>query len=380
MTCSICGAVGETLACFTTSVTSESARMAAGSELRLCTRCGLLHTHASIDWEAYYANQYDAKLTADGVDEIVSNSDGAIVFRTDVDYEQMRRLLGTSLQRSTRVFEYGCGRARILSRLYRDGHRSLAAFDLSESYRSEAARYCGEHIYIKDRPSLRCELAFSLFVIEHDTSPLESIRYLHSVIDENGFLYAVVPNYRTNIIDLACADHVNHFSSDTFCSLLEGSGFSVCSVDEQGSIGAMAVVAQRRAIVGFESIRERSDLVTLSRNDSTAFIEYLRSLRAVGQKLRRDRPVWLYGAGFYGALVSSELTSAGHVVRGVFDANPRKTGTSFLGHVVRHADELNRADLGDAQLIMCVNPRIAPSIAQRFAGSVGAVVMIGTEA
>lgn len=380
MTCSICGARGEILTSFAISVTSESARLPTSSELRLCPRCGLLHTYARIDWSDYYAHRYDAKLTADGPDEIVSTTDGKIVFRTDLDYEELRRHLGSSLQATTRIFEYGCGRARILSRLHRDGFRSLAAFDLSESYRSGAARYCGEHIYIKERPSIRCDVAFSLFVLEHDTAPAESLRYLHSVIESEGLLYVVVPNYRTNIIDLSCVDHVNHFSADTFCSLLEGCGFSICKVDEQGAIGATAIVAQRRANVRFEQTWERPGLVTRSRADSAAFLKYLDDLRAVAQTLRRDLPVCLYGAGFYGALVSSELSSVGHVVQGVFDANPRKTGASFFGHPVRHADELIHARLTDTQLVVCVNPRIAPSIAQRFHGFVGSVVMIGATA
>lgn len=377
MICNVCGAPGEVIASFANSLTSESRRLPAPSSLEACPCCGMLHSAAQVDWARYYAEEYDAKLSDGGADEIVSLEDGQTVFRTDFDYALFRRHLGDRLTPSTSLFEFGCGRARILSRLHRDGFHDLAAFDLSESYRDGAARFCAERVYIGTRPDLRCDVAYSLFVLEHDVAPVDSLRYLHGVLRPEGLLYVVVPNYQTNVVDLACADHVNHFGPTTLRAVVEGVGFVVETVDDTSSIGSLVLVARRGEHQTVPPSWARLDLVAESRASAGEFVDYLASLRATISVLAPTQPIWLYGAGFYAALVHAEVVAAGHQVAGIFDANPRKAGSIVLGHRVRGADEIASAGLGSAQLLICVNPRIGQSIAERWSPHVGSIRAIG---
>jgi SAM-dependent methyltransferase len=368
MSCRVCGATGKQVATFETSITSESKLLRAASSLMSCPQCGLLHTELALDLGEYYAKHYDAKLSDEGIDEIVSTTDGSVVFRTDLDYAVMQRFVGPLISKGSALFELGCGRGRILSRLHKDGFRDLSAFDLSEDYREGAAQFCGDRIYIGERPALECDLAYSFFVLEHDADPPDSLFYLRSILRPSGHLFLMVPNYVTNVVDLACADHVNHFSGQYLSGLLRSLGFELIAVDEESAIGAVVVLARRGEDAPARDGWRFADpaLVAYGARTSGAFIEYLRDLRRVVERVSRDRPVYLYGAGFYATLWNAELEAAGIRVAGLFDANPRKTGTTVLGHAVRSAASIPEAGLGDATLIVCVNPRIAPSIAEAY--------------
>src|SRR5690349_1328597 len=97
------------LRCFPRSVTSESRLIPAESALHVCDACGHLQSTVAIDLAQYYADHYDALLTDEGHDEIVSTADASIVFRTDLDYSLMKRHLADALEASPSILEFGCG-------------------------------------------------------------------------------------------------------------------------------------------------------------------------------------------------------------------------------------------------------------------------------
>src|SRR5262245_2251736 len=226
--CPICRARGVVLYAPAASVTSESKLLPAASELRCCTGCGHLFTSVAVDFSRYYAVEYDSTLSDDGLDEIVSTADGRIVYRTDVDYELMMRLAGKDAGKAAAILEFGCGRGRILGRLARDGYTDLTGYDLSERYREPVSRAIGEpsRVFIGVRPSSRrYDLVCTFFVLEHDVDPVGSLAYLRGVLARHGKLYLMVPSFPSNPVDLACADHVHHFSPRYMRALLAACGF-----------------------------------------------------------------------------------------------------------------------------------------------------------
>ena len=379
MTCILCGGGTDLLQAFPRSVTSESKLIPAGSALHLCTTCGHVQTTIDADLGRYYAEHYDATLTDEGHDEIVSTTDGRIVFRTDLDFELMKRHLGRVLERDPSIFEYGCGHGRILSRLYKAGYHRLAAHDLSELYRASISPFVApESIFIGKRPTDETfDLVISFFVIEHDTDPVGSLLYLRDRLAPAGLLYLMLPSYITNSADLACADHVNHFSPRTLAELICAYGLRIVALDETSAIGAVVVIAEAAGTaVEREAVELRNpELVAYSRASSAEFLDYTTRLEALAKRLR-GRRVALYGAGFYGVLVQAQLENADVQVVDVFDANPRKQGTFRLGVSVQSPDALATGKWSDVDLIMCINPKIAPSVGEKFAPSVREVHVI----
>jgi SAM-dependent methyltransferase len=372
--CHLCGSLGWGIVDFDHSVTSEAKLVAHRSALWLCEHCGHLFTTLEVDLRTYYATQYDATLTDDGLDELVTTESGEMTFRTDVDYGLFRRILGDELHAGTSVFEYGCGHGRILSRLKKDGVSDLTAFDVSETYRAPVEAMIGEgRLTIGAPPMVRdVDVACSFFVLEHDELPVEALLYLHTVLKPGGLLYLVVPNYLTNVTDLACADHVNHFSPRSLHRLLESCGFEIMLSDDTSSIGAVAVLA-RAVPPPVQILVDTAEILGEARGAGREIVDHLARLKRVVERLDRSHGVYLYGVGFNGALMSAYLKAARGEIAGVFDANPRKHGTLRLGHLVAAPEAATKVEHGDSTLVICVNPRVSRQLAARFAPVFGSV-------
>jgi SAM-dependent methyltransferase len=365
--CTVCGAEGEVVVAFDKSVTSESRLVDAPSELRVCSCCGHMFTTTAIDFDRYYADHYDAALTDGGPDEIVTDKSGQVRYRTDVDFELFQAMALHEIEANSRIFELGCGRGRILSRLAKHGYRDLWAYDLSESYRAGAERHCGaDHVFIGDKPkNFQADLACSFFVLEHDTAPQSSLDYLASILEPGGLLYLQLPNYEANLGDLACADHVSHFSPTYLSRLLARSGFAIEAMDDTTALGAVSIFA-RRTTAAPAPAQDDPWMCARSAQAARGFAAYVDRLRSLSERLE-GREVVLYGAGFYAALVRAHLEPKGFRITGLFDANPSKQGTVRQGSVVEPPEALERGNRREAELVVCVNAAVSRSIADRYA-------------
>jgi SAM-dependent methyltransferase len=305
----------------------------------------------------------------------VTTPDGSVVFRTDLDHGIFRDKVLANLPKDAAILEYGCGRGRILSRLAKDGFTDLTAHDVGRAYRAPLARIVGpDRVFLGERPTGRTyDLLCSFFAFEHDPEPGDGLRYLRSVAAPNATLYVVVPSYGSNPGDLACADHRSHFSAAVLAELVTAAGFSVLEVDEQASLGALVLVAKNLG-AGNRPVRKSRSRVQAARAHAQSFLDYLARLERLAPSLAEAKDVYFYGAGFYAALAATVLPAAAHLA-GVFDANPKKHGTVKLGATVQSPDAIAEG-CRDGSLLVCVNERIAPSIAERYRAHFRAVWVV----
>lgn len=363
--CPLCGARGVGLWTHRTSVTSESRVLSTPSTLSACGGCGHLFTAMPIDWEAYYRDHYDATLSDDGMDEIVTAKDGSASFRTDVDYGFMRAMVGERLTPRSRVLEFGAGRGRILSRLRKDGFEDLTAVELGEKYAAPLAALVGsDRVFIGERPAGAFDFVCSFFALEHDVDPLGSLRWLRSVTAPGGTLFLMLPYFETNAVDLACADHLHHYRAEVLEAMLGAAGFDVDEIDTTASLGAILVTATQRggvprALAPREGAYERSLAAVKSYMDLAERIESL------GDRLEPETPVCLYGAGFYATLAAASL--GGLPISAVFDKNPKKHGLVRLGATVLDPRAIEAGGFEDRQLVVCVNGLVAGAIRDAYA-------------
>ncbi len=356
---------------FPRSVTSESRVIEKESSLLCCSTCGHLMSQLAVDWADYYRTQYDATLTDGGADEIVTTADGALVFRTDLDFGLFQDKVLRHLPLNTRIFEFGAGHGRIVSRAHAAGFTDYAAYDVGERYGESLAQWLNrDRIHIGVQPAVEVDVVCSFFVLEHDVDPVGSLRYMRSLLRLGGLIYLVVPNFESNPADLACADHVQHFHPERFAALVREEGFSVRQVDTTSAVGTTIVVAEaitpvlrapRVALVAFREITARA---------MQHFEELCERLKLVADSVSDGESVVFYGAGFYSTLLFSMLGDA--KLAGVLDANPRKHGMDRFGVKVRGPSSLSEAD-ADSKLLVCVNPAISRGIGQSLGGSFRAV-------
>jgi SAM-dependent methyltransferase len=373
--CPLCGGPSDVVVRTETSVTSESKVLDAASRLAVCFHCGHVLTALDLDLARYYASSYDAVLTDGGPDEIVSLPDGSITFRTDLDYGLLRDKVLRHVTPEASIFEYGCGHGRVVSRLVRDGFADVRAYDLGARYREGLARLIGDdRVFIGARPEgLQVDVACSFFVLEHDADPVSAIRYLRSVVRPGGRLFLMVPNFATNAADLACADHAHHFSVSLLRGLVEALGFSVLEVDGASSPGAMVLVARNDGAEP-RAYEPPPDAYAESRRAIEPFLALAARVERLPERVPDARPVYLYGAGFYAAYANAALR--GRPVAGVFDANPRKHGTTKLGCVVTDPSRIGGDEHAGASLVVCVNGVVAGAIRDRYRDAFADVICL----
>jgi hypothetical protein len=373
--CPLCQGESELCAENAVSVTSESKTLPAPSELHLCAHCGHLFTTVDFDFDRYYAESYDSTLTDDGMDEIVSTADGKVIYRTDFDFGLFHDKVLAHTPRDARIFELGAGRGRIASRLGKAGFTNVSAFELGKRYREPLAALVGdENVFIGERPTDRAfDVLASFFVLEHDVDPRGSLAYLRSVAAPGATLYLMVPNFVSNAIDLACADHAHHFSAGTFSAIVAAAGFTIREVDEHSSIGALIVVARNDGATTHE-LRPDARAVAASRAAAAPYLALRDRIAALESRGRDERRLFLYGAGFYATLARAAL--AARPIAGVFDANQKKHGALRFGKAVRDPAEIAHEDLSDAELLICVNGAVAGAIRERFTPFFGHVACL----
>jgi hypothetical protein len=299
------------------------------------------------------------------MDEIVSTADGKVVYRTDFDFGLFQDKVLSRVARDARIFELGAGRGRILSRLGKAGFTSLTAFELGTRYREPLSALIGDaNVFIGERPTARqFDVLASFFVLEHDVDPCASLAYLRGVAAPGAKLYLMVPNFVSNAIDLACADHVHHFSAKTFAAVVEAAGFTIDEVDEQSSIGALIVVATNRGAAP-RALEPAHRAAEASRSAAAPYLALRDRIAALASRAGDERRLFLYGAGFYATLARAAL--AARPIAGVFDANKKKHGVLRFGKAVRDPAEIAHEDLSDAELLICVNGAVSGAIRERF--------------
>jgi SAM-dependent methyltransferase len=322
-----------------------------------------------VDWADYYAANYDSTLTDEGMDELVTTPSGELVFRTDLDFSLFAKTALEGLPLDAKIFEFGSGHGRILSRLRKAGYRNLYAFELGTRYREPLSRLVGpERVSIGAFPEWdEFDVVCSFFVLEHDTDPRKSLASLRRITRQGGLLYLMLPNYLTNSVDLACVDHVHHFSPDVLTRLVEAAGFEVLNVDTKSSLGAVTLLAKNSG----QQPRDMAKLISQApaRVELGAalapYFELSRRLQALPDRIELDKPLYLYGAGFYATLAHAALGAP--KLAGVFDANPRKRGQQRLGCVVLDPGSIASDRYRDGQLLVCINGAVAPQICERYA-------------
>ncbi|MBL8958106.1 MAG: class I SAM-dependent methyltransferase [Myxococcaceae bacterium] len=367
--CPLCGGDAETLAELPASITSESKALDGESRLRLCGTCAHVFTEADVDWHAHYTRDYDATLTDGGLDELVVTPEGKTVFRTDYDYAVFRRMAGDALHGAARVLEFGCGRGRILNRLVRDGFKRTWACDLGERYAAFAESLLGKgRMSVGSIPEGPFDVICTFFVLEHDTNPLQSLKALRQRLAPGGTVFIMLPAWKTNLGDLACADHAHHFSIETLDAVLGAAGLERVSVDV-ATAGTLAVTARAGEVI---PLMPRPQLVEANREAAQPLLETLERLQHLPTRVDPARRVFLYGAGFYAALANAFVPK----VAGIYDANPRKQGLERLGHTVAAPQDISKHKHAHDCLVVCINAKSAGTVAAQYREAFGQVLTL----
>lgn len=149
----------------------------------------------------YNPKIFDVSNIAEAQHIILTPEPGLTVeerWRSETPYlvEQIMRLAGPILG-GTRVLDYGCGIGRLSKALIEATGCLVIGIDQSTSMRALAAHYVNDARFMACHPvlmpalDLRCDVAISVWTLQHCLKPAEDIANIRSALRERGRLFVL---------------------------------------------------------------------------------------------------------------------------------------------------------------------------------------------
>ena len=140
------------------------------------------------------------------------------------------------LDANSKVLDFGCGAGTLLwsfAKLRSDFN--LFGFDLDdrELKKLSAIPNFKKLLVGELDKSLKFDLISMSHSLEHLVSPIETMKLLGAMLNENGHLVIAVPDCSKDPFKLLIADHCSHFSVATLKIFLENSGFEVVRIESR---------------------------------------------------------------------------------------------------------------------------------------------------
>jgi hypothetical protein len=327
-----------------------------------CPACAHLCGEPLDDTKAYYASDYRILLDQDDEDQIYEVQASDIVYRTD---HQVATLLSKiEIPFSAKFLDYGCAKASTPKRLHASRQDvQFHLFDVSEMYTSYWYQFvkpsqCAIH-HTPANWQGHFDIVTSFFSLEHIPTPLDTVKHIASLLNDEGIFYGIVPDTFGNVADFVVIDHVNHFTAASLHTLLRNSGFNDIQIDAQAHRGALVFTARKNG-----ALTSCPD-VDATHRQATELARYWTQLSTRIQRSEQDHghlPAAIYGSGFYGAYIASVLKNP-HRVEYFLDASPYQQGKHLFGKRVIAPQTLPESV---KLLYVGLNPAIARDVVNKM--------------
>jgi len=348
------------------SITSLCEVLPHGVTVHFCDRCGHLQTGALGDLAAYYNQSYKILIASEDEDQLYTTLlDGRKVFRTEHQVETLMRLAPP--RAGARVLDYGCAKSSTLRALFeRRPDVAPHCFDVSELYEPFWRKFLPEGNWAVHTtpPSWKesFDLITSFFALEHTARPQQFAHAVADLLRPGGTFYGIVPNTYANPADFLVADHVNHFSSASLQTLLARAGLHAQFVESSVHNSAWVFAARKVGRVEQLAIAaaERTKLHDQAAGLGRYWGAYASAVTAFEERTVTRGPAAIYGSGFYGTSIASNLREPERIVC-FLDQNPHRQKHTLLGKPILPPEALPSEV---RTIYVGLNPTIARSVAE----------------
>lgn len=336
------------------------------TEVFACTGCGHLQTRAIEGVDAFYDHDYNILVDSEDEDQVYEMQDGTPIYRTAHQVRVLRDTLG-DLAPPLLLLDYGCAKSSTIRALCAQEPDIVPhLYDVSARYEPFWEKFVPRGNWaIRHTPASwqgRFDLVTSFFSLEHIPTIADTLLHIASLMRPGGRFHAVVPNVLTNVADFVVVDHCNHFTEPSLMHLLADAGLIAERIDDTAHRGAFVLVArkpERSAVLTMPSDRSGIERVCA---ELCSLADFWRDVAGRVREYERMLPgqtqVAIYGAGFYGAFLSSSLADAERVAC-YLDNNPFLHGKTFNHKPVLPPAQLP-ADVG--AVLIGLNPAHARRI------------------
>lgn len=217
-------------------ITSDVKPWRRGLNIAVCKDCGFPQAEVTDEWrqsasEIYsdYASYYQ---TSDNDQTVFI--DGASSGRGDLFVDSVVQTSKT--RHGGSVLDFGCGAGTLLWSFAKlRGDFNLFGFDLDDRELKKLSAIPNfKRLLVGELDkNLKFDLISMSHSLEHLTSPIETMKLLGEMLNENGHLVIAVPDCSKDPFKLLIADHCSHFAVPTLKIFLENAGFEVVRIESR---------------------------------------------------------------------------------------------------------------------------------------------------
>jgi 2-polyprenyl-3-methyl-5-hydroxy-6-metoxy-1,4-benzoquinol methylase len=346
-------------------VTSDCRMFGPGGFLAVCQTCSLVQKIPDQQWRKDIIkiyNEYVAYEIAEGHEQLVFDPrSGSLRKRSEVLINELIEL--KMFPEKLRLLDVGCGHGVTLSAMAKlFPNWQLFGHELSDTNKAQIESienlemlYTGKLAEI-DRDFGLISMVHSL---EHFTEPLNTLRTLHSLIENNGHLFVEVCNLEENPFDILVADHLTHFAPATLASMAARAGFEVLFVQTSWVKKELSMLARRSSLQKNLTLQPEDGEKVLA--TMTNKVQWLKKILSNAREAADMHPLFgIFGTSIAGTWLGSTLKDK---VSFFVDEDPDRIGREFMGKPILGPDEIP----GGAVVYLALAPVLAKVVFQRLA-------------
>ena len=211
------------------------------AKITACRKCGhifnILSPKEISNLKKYY-DEESAPVNIGSPDKVGDKTGNMSPF-TLMRYNQLYKLISPYTKKNDRVLDCGCATGGFLEYLSRKGFDKLAGFEISATYRDQAAKW-KEKIKVGDMdlsipfPDSSADFLVADQVIEHLSKPRQAFKEARRVLGNGGFFCISVPdalryskNYFFDFYWFLLREHICHFDIEHLKLLAALEGFEL---------------------------------------------------------------------------------------------------------------------------------------------------------
>ena len=320
------------------SITSLNQTIKHPFEIFYCNTCGHVQKSAIPDLAHFYAEDYNILTANVDQDQIYADLDGKKWFRQDFQSYITQQLL--RFENGGNILDFGSAKSLTLKKICQANNALVPhCYDVGDIYKQfwDFIPAGNSHVgpNLPQNWNSKFDYIVSYFCLEHVENPIEKLLEIRNSLKDSGKVLLILPNPVTNIADLIVSDHINCFTSTSIKTFASMAGFHIETLDADLYHGAWIVLLTTKGVSRATTAPNAQEKEFIF--NSLSFWNSIQNHISEIEKSLNGEPFMIYGAGFYGTLISSLLTQEPVYF---IDQNPQLNGSSLGGIPIISPEEL----------------------------------------